>query len=242
LSFDSLEQEKGIVMPNSNRKNVFISVGGRYTSEQESFLEGLVSLLERDVGIITRIMNVTDYPTGNPLKDISDVMRQCHGVIVVAFERKYFPSGIEKRGSSQESLLRDTRYTTPWNQIEASMAFTLGLPILVLSENGLHGEGLLEEKYDWYVEHIDINRDALAIRGVKTRVRVWCEKLNTTIDTSRTPTPIDEQLTIQQLVKSLRLKTMIQVIVIIAAVFTGGVAAGGWLRPFFPAQSVSSQR
>ena len=238
-------------MPVSSRKNVFISIGSRYTPDQEDFLDGLILLLEREMGITARVMNFTeyDYATVSPLKAISEVMRQCHGVIVVAFERKYFPSGTEKRGSLQESLLRESlqesllrerRYPTAWNQIEAGMAFTLGLPILVLSERGLQAEGLLEEKYDWYVEHIDINRDTLTIRGVKTRVRVWCEKLDTKIDPSQTQTPIDEQLTLQQLVTSLRLKTLFQVIAIIVAVFAGGVAVGGWLRPFFPAPSVSS--
>src|SRR4051794_9249850 len=105
-------------MANSKEKHVFVSIGSRYNSEQEAFLDALLKLLE-GCGVTPRVINKTkkDYPTGSPLVGISNVLRECHGAIIVAFERKYFPLGVEKRGSNRESKLRDTRYTTPWNQI-----------------------------------------------------------------------------------------------------------------------------
>jgi hypothetical protein len=106
------------------KKNVFIRMGFPYTESQKDFLDALIELL-RSCDIEPRAMNKIDYPTGSPLKDISRVMRECHGAIVVAFERTYFESGLEK----QQTPLKSVRYATPWNQIEASLAFGLGIPL-----------------------------------------------------------------------------------------------------------------
>jgi len=46
------------------------------------------------------------------------------------------------------------RLPTPWNQIEAAMAYAAGLPFLVIVEKGLREEGLLDRGYDWYVQTI----------------------------------------------------------------------------------------
>ena len=69
------------------RKNVFVSMGFPYTESHRGFLDALIELL-RSCDVEPRVMNKTDYPTRNPLTDISQVMRECHGAIVVAFERK----------------------------------------------------------------------------------------------------------------------------------------------------------
>jgi hypothetical protein len=92
------------------KKNVFISMGFPYTESQKGFLDALIELL-RSCDIEPRAMNKIDYPTGSPLKDISRVLRECHGAIVVAFERTYFESGLEK----QQTPLKSVRYATPWN-------------------------------------------------------------------------------------------------------------------------------
>jgi hypothetical protein len=63
----------------------------------------------------------------------------------------------EKRGSPNEKPLDGLNLPTAWNQIEATMAYTLGHPLLVLVENGLKSEGLLETGYDWYVQWIDLD-------------------------------------------------------------------------------------
>ena len=144
------------------RKNVFVSMGFPYTESHRGFLDALIELL-RSCDVEPRVMNKTDYPTRNPLTDISQVMRECHGAIVVAFERTYFESGLEK----QQIALKSVRYTTPWNQIEASLAFALGIPIIVLMESGLREEGLLEQKYDWYVDRVSISAAALSDKDVR---------------------------------------------------------------------------
>jgi hypothetical protein len=52
--------------------------------------------------------------------------------------------------------LKDVRLPPVWNQIEAAMAYTRGLPLLVLIENGLQEEGMLESRYDWRVKQVNL--------------------------------------------------------------------------------------
>ena len=86
------------------KKNVFISMGSPFAEQQGKFLDALIDLLH-SCDVEPRVINKTDYPTGNPLKDISRIMRECQGVIIVAYERTYFESGLEKRRSPQEKML-----------------------------------------------------------------------------------------------------------------------------------------
>ncbi len=148
------------------RKHVFISIGTPYAEPQSKFLDALIELL-REFEIEPRAVNKTDFLTANPLKEISRIMRECDAAIIVAYERTYFSSGIEKRQSAQEKELKAVRYTTPWNQIEAAMAVALGLPIIVMIETGLQEEGLLEDKYDWYIERLPISADAFTGKDVR---------------------------------------------------------------------------
>ena len=48
--------------------------------------------------------------------------------------------------SQREKLYQDQYIPTAWNQIEASMAIALQVPILVLREGRLHREGIFERR------------------------------------------------------------------------------------------------
>ena len=104
----------------TDKKSVFVSMGRPFTADQTAFRDDLINFLSQN-GMTPRAINVTDYPTGSPLKGIFDVMRQCSGAIIVAFERSFYPQGVDRRHSNTPSTLADTRYTTPWSQIEATM-------------------------------------------------------------------------------------------------------------------------
>jgi hypothetical protein len=133
---------------------VFLSVGGGRNPVQEAFVTAVKTFLNsRGVAAKT----VDDYSTTNrqPLKDVERCMSHCFGAVVLAFERTYIESGSSRRGSPAEQPLHGVRLPPAWNQIEAAMAYTRGLPLLVLVEHGLTDEGMLESKYDWRVKRID---------------------------------------------------------------------------------------
>ena len=206
-------------------KNVFISMGTPYNSSHTKCRESLIELL-REGGVKPRVIDVTDYSTGNPLTDICKILKQCDGAIIVAYERTFVDTGLEKRKSPAEKQLAAVRYTTPWNQIEAAIAHALGLPILVLVENGLKEEGLLEDKFDWYVERLEISARTFANKDVRGRLLAWCRKVQIDKKKPDGGTSIDaHNMTISDAFQLMTLRTGAYLAVAIVFIFSSGMAA-----------------
>ena len=134
--------------------DVFLSVGGTATAQQEAFICAVEDRL-RSEGLAPHTVGRNTFSTDAPLKAVRDLMNTCSGTVVIALERTYFPSGLEKRGGPKETPLTDIKLPTPWNHIEATMAYIKGLPLMVIMEAGLKSEGLLERGNDWYVQTVD---------------------------------------------------------------------------------------
>jgi nitrogen regulatory protein PII-like uncharacterized protein len=142
------------------KPKVYISVGSAGTSLQAKAAETIFRSLEA-AGLSPRQMEKNEWSSEQPLRAIKRVIDQCHGAVVIAFARYQFPSGIEREKNGAEKQLNDIRMTTVWNQIEAAMAYTRGLPLLVIGEQGLLDDGLLEGRYDWKVYWTDFTPEHL---------------------------------------------------------------------------------
>lgn len=130
---------------------VFLSVGRVATAEQDAFLGRLETKL-RVLGLDPRTIGRNTFSSGQPLDRIKETMKASSGLIVLAFERTRAQRGVEIRSAKETPYtFTERRYATPWHHIELAMANMLGLPILVVLEKGVHEEGLLEDKYGWYV-------------------------------------------------------------------------------------------
>jgi hypothetical protein len=180
-------------------KKIFLSVGKTSTKEQEAFVKAVEDFLQSH-GLIPQTLGRTFFSSIQPLKAVDDLMRQCCGVVIAAFERIQIEKGVEKRGSPEEHPLENAALPTVWNQIEAAMAYTLGHPLLVIIERGLRSEGLLERGYDWYVNWVDLSRAALNERefqGVfsdwKCRVDEFYKELQENPDRHRLSVPLPER-------------------------------------------------
>ncbi len=152
---------------------VFISMGTPYTAQYSQFRDELESFLRDSCKVDPRIIGKNEYPSGSPLEKIRDVMRGCHGVLVVAYERKFLEAGIEKRGGSTPRNLNGLTYTTAWNHIESAMAFSFGLPLYIICQHGLAEEGLIETKLDWYVQPADIAQGTIFKPEISGSIQSW---------------------------------------------------------------------
>jgi hypothetical protein len=158
-------------------KKIFVSMGTPYSPKYSGFRDELEQVLRDTCDADPRIIGKNEYPRGNPLTKIKEVMSGCDGVLVVAYERKFVSKGLEKRNSSDQTALTDAAYTTPWNHIEAAMAFALGIPLYVICEKGLREDGLIETKVDWYVQYLDLDRKTLRSRDVTNHIQNWVAEL-----------------------------------------------------------------
>src|SRR5215212_1031896 len=125
---------------NAVTPDVFLSVGTTFRPEQEAFVQAIMQHL-RTSGLTPRAIDRTDYrKAGAPLKNTVELMKECSGTVLIAFERKYIGDGAEKRGSPKERHMTHEKTPTVWNHIEAAQAYMLGHPVLVMAEEDLHPE------------------------------------------------------------------------------------------------------
>ena len=133
--------------------DIFVSVGGTFTHEQELFVRAVEDRL-RGENMIPHTVGRNTFSSDAPLKTVTQLMEKCSGTVVVALERTYFTNGVDKRGGNNELQLENIKLPTAWNQIEAALSYAHNLPLLVIIEDGLKNEGLLERGYDWYVQSV----------------------------------------------------------------------------------------
>ncbi len=164
---------------NSGELNVFMSVGGTISDKQELFVRAVEDRL-RSEGLVPHTVGRNAFSSDSPLKTVTNLMDKCMGCLVIALERSYFPSGMDKRGGPKESPLTNVKLPTPWNQIEAAMAYSRGLPLMVVVEDGLRGEGLLERGYDWYVQSVTPEAQSLHSNEFNGVLASWKQKMLST--------------------------------------------------------------
>ena len=127
--------------------SIFLSYPKPYTDQQERFVDRVVDYLGSR-GLGARTLGVTDYDMDAPLKAIRRLMLESNGLITMAFRRTYIEKGQghSRAGSADLAThsLDNQWLTTPWAHIEPAMAYQLGLPILLLREEGVLEEGIFE--------------------------------------------------------------------------------------------------
>jgi hypothetical protein len=217
---------------------VFLSVGRVSTPEQRIFLENLESRL-RASGLEPKTIGRNTFTSGQVLQRIQATMRECRGLLVLAFERTRFSSGIELQEEGEQPLrFAERRCATPWHHIELGMASMLDLPTLVVIEKGLHEEGLLEDKYSWYVIRAQLKPESLGKDHFSGTLNDWIERTKTSPQRALTKT---EDLTIGQLVNNMRPSQLWGVLAGLVALVVGAFAAGSYIAPMLRPASAANK-
>ena len=140
--------------------DIFISVGRTVTDEQEAFVNAVIAHIRAN-GLNPRALGRSDWSAEQPLRFIENLMDQCSGTVIIAFERLFISNGAEHRLSKKPFPLTECKVTTVWNQVEAAMAYSRKQPLLVLMEDGLRIEGLLDTGFDWWIQSCLLDSSAM---------------------------------------------------------------------------------
>ena len=154
----------------SMKLRVFLSVGATYTKTQEAYVAGFERLLADTR--CERLVVGRDCPAARqPILQARDLMKKADAVVVLAFTRFFVASAVEKPGADrakhESTAIRDVRYPTVWNQIEAAMAFGLGRPLLVVVEEGLKQEAMLKDRHEFRAIISPLDPDLLSSEEFK---------------------------------------------------------------------------
>lgn len=131
------------------RVPVFVSRPTPHLKAQQEFIDLFTHELEaRGFNPLT-LGPGSSYDYEAPLVGIRRMLRHCCGLVSIAFRRTHanaatkYPSA--DVSDQSEEKMGDVWFTSPYCQIEPAMAFQLGLPILILREEGVLAEGVLEK-------------------------------------------------------------------------------------------------
>lgn len=107
--------------------HIFVSRPTWVSSEYEAGLDTFLKSLAH-MGLIPRTLGSSDYPSKAPLDELIDIMDECQGAIILGYPQ------VQITGGSVKETLLDSELTlaTEWNHIEAALAYSKGLPLLVI--------------------------------------------------------------------------------------------------------------
>ncbi len=212
-----------------NSVDIFVSVGGTCTDEQELFVSTVEDRL-RSEGLVPHTVGRNTFSSDAPLKTVTKLMEKCSGTVVIALERMYFTEGLDKRGGKEENLLKNIKLSTPWNQIEAAIAYTHGHPLVVIVEEGLKNDGLLERGYDWYVQIVKPEPAALNTLEFNGVLADWKSKViegqGKTQESKKQTGVSPANLTIGDIIKDLKPQQLWSFLVLFASALAGAFALG----------------
>lgn len=209
-------------------RKIFVSVGRTNNQAQEEFVAAVENRLRAE-GLTPCTVGRNTWTSGAPLAKVVALMQECAGVVIIALERTYYPAGVERRGHPEESKLEEVRLPTPFNQVEAAMAYVHCHPLLVIVEKGLRYEGLLEVGNDWFVQRLKPEPASLNTTEFNGIFSSWKEQV-VAERTKDKPTTIDPtQMTIAQLVGSLKPAQLWGLLGTIALLIAGAFSMGAKL-------------
>jgi hypothetical protein len=90
----------------SGNTSVFLSVGRTTTRRQEAFVRRIEEMLEEQE-LKSRTVGRSEFTNESPLNQVVATMRECRGIIVLAFERTYI------KGGSEGAVISDNYFCRP---------------------------------------------------------------------------------------------------------------------------------
>jgi hypothetical protein len=118
---------------------VFVSAPTVLNAPQEASRRLILRELEYS-GLDWRALGRSDYPTELPLREVLTIARHCAGGVILGFSQFRAKTGVWKPGTPEKKAIAAPVYfPTPWNQLEAGILFSLGLPLLVFRERSISG-------------------------------------------------------------------------------------------------------
>lgn len=118
---------------------VFVSAPTSLSPAQDAARKLILRELEKNA-LEPRALGRSDYPTELPLREVLTIARHCAGGVILGFQQFRSDSGVSKPDTpDQKPAAGPVVFPTPWNQLEAGILFSLGVPILVFKEPGISG-------------------------------------------------------------------------------------------------------
>ena len=115
----------------SNASRVFLSLPSQRTIDQQAHLERFTKMLEEH-NIFAEELPRSEYPRFGQLSEVRRRISGCSGAAIFGFSRPQGNEDIPAPSDAKSATIQQHLTPTPWNHIEAGIAFVLDLPLLVM--------------------------------------------------------------------------------------------------------------
>ncbi len=152
---------------------IFLSQPTWVPPEHRSGLSKFKNLLRvRDLD--PRSMGVTDRPSQLPLNEVIQLMEGCYGAIILGIPQIEVHSGKLKG----EEITSRFSLGTEWNHIEAALAYSLQLPVLVIHDATV-GRGIFDRgAANAFIYTVDFSSESWALSDeISGALGAWCGRL-----------------------------------------------------------------
>ena len=117
---------------------VFVSSPTWLNETQDKARKAILRLID-NLNMEPRALGRSDYPIDLPLREVLVIARHCSGGMILGFNQFTALTGVAKPGTKKEENQSGVGFPTPWNHLEAGILYSLGLPLVVLREDGITG-------------------------------------------------------------------------------------------------------
>jgi hypothetical protein len=135
--------------------DIFVSRPTAINDLQSRFCNNLETAL-RVRGLKIRSLGTTDYSNKAPLAAVRELLNDCEGVIILGLKQVFVKDCIEKDGTPKRREGRLFFLPTAWNHLEGGIAFSLNIPLLIISE-GVEGGIFDQGVTDRFIHHINLS-------------------------------------------------------------------------------------
>ena len=131
----------------SQQKHIFVSRLGLMDSSQQMHYDRIIQYLKNRYGVHIVYLERKDYVKHGQLSIVKDKMSVCSGIIVFAFSYMDITEGVIHKNlmPPSQAVKHSCSFTSPWIQIEAALANSMGIPALVVMEQGVISDGILDD-------------------------------------------------------------------------------------------------
>ncbi|MCX7748099.1 MAG: hypothetical protein N2645_14625 [Clostridia bacterium] len=114
----------------------FLSYARPYNDMQQIFLDRVIEEIKERL-IFPRTLGRSDQNIEDPLTAIRRMILSSYGMLAIAFRRAFVKEAISRPQTDQQQIFQDFWLSSPYLQIEPSMAYQHGLPIMLMVEDGV---------------------------------------------------------------------------------------------------------
>lgn len=117
---------------------IFVSIPTKLNDKQKSVHAGISRAL-RASRLSPRTITGCRPPIQSPLAEITRLARRCAGGLILGFRQSAAARVVRWPGTRYETAAQAAYYPSPWNQLEAGILYSLGVPMLIFAEDGVTG-------------------------------------------------------------------------------------------------------